>query len=48
MNKAKEMIRGRIAYILYSPLMFCDALCTGRKKKNLKERMAPKPWYSTV
>lgn len=47
MNKAKEMVRGRIAYILYSPLMFCDVLGTAMKK-SLKERVAPKPWYSTV
>lgn len=48
MNKAKEMVRGRIAYVLYSPLMFCDVLDTGRKNNNLKECVAPKPWYSTV
>lgn len=47
MNKAKDMVRGRIAYILYSSLMFCDVLGTAMKK-NLKESMAPKPWYSTV
>lgn len=48
MNKAKEMIRGRVAYILYSPLMFCDALGTGMKKKKLRKSVALKPWYSTV
>lgn len=48
MSKAKEMVRRRIAYGLYSPLMFCDVLGTGRKKKNLNEHVDPKPWYSTV
>lgn len=43
MNKAKEMVRGRIAYVLYSPVMFCDILGTGRKMKNLKKSVAPKP-----
>ena len=41
MNKAKEMVRGRIANILYSPGMCYGVLDTGMKMKKLKASVAP-------